>query len=88
MRLERHHRAGICKLPCHKYVVRMNTKEREFTNVLENNDQVEQLEKAVQEKGREWLQATDEWVHQNPYLALGIAFAAGITIAAIISKRD
>lgn len=66
----------------------MNTEERGFQTVLENSEQIEQLEKAVQEKGQEWLRAADEWVRENPYLAMGIALAAGVTIAALISSRD
>ena len=66
----------------------MNAEEREFSKTLENNDQVEQLEKAMRERGQEWLEATDEWVRENPYLAMGIALAAGVAIAALICHRD
>jgi len=66
----------------------MNAEEREFSTVLENEDTVKQLENAVREHGKEWLEATDVWVRRNPYLAMGIALAAGCTIAAIICRRD
>jgi ElaB/YqjD/DUF883 family membrane-anchored ribosome-binding protein len=66
----------------------MNTEERGFTSQVLENEQIEQLEQAVEEKGKEMLSAASEWVRRNPYLAIGIALAAGVTIAALISKRD
>jgi ElaB/YqjD/DUF883 family membrane-anchored ribosome-binding protein len=66
----------------------MNTEERGFQQVLENQEQIEQLEKVVRERGQEWLATAEEWVRENPYLAMGIAFAAGLTIAALITKRE
>lgn len=66
----------------------MNMEERGFGKVLESQEQIEQIEKVVREKGQEWLAVAEEWVHENPYLAMGIAFAAGLTIAALITKRD
>ena len=67
----------------------MNTEERGFTSkIVENSDQVEELEQALQERGQEWLATADDWIKRNPYLAIGIALAAGVTIAALISKRD
>lgn len=66
----------------------MNTEERGFEKVLENPEQLEHIEKAVREHGQEWLATAEEWVRENPYLAMGIAFAAGLTIAALIAKRD
>ena len=66
----------------------MNTREQEFSKVLENENQTEQLEQAITEQGREWLHVADEWVRRNPYLAIGIAVAAGCAIASLIRKGD
>ena len=66
----------------------MNAEERTFNPVLENHEHIEQLEQAVTEHGREWLATADEWVKENPYLALGIAFAAGCAVAALLNSRD
>lgn len=64
----------------------MNTEERH--KVLESHDQIEQLEKAVREQGQEWIAVADEWIQKNPYVALGIAFAAGCAVVALMRGRD
>jgi ElaB/YqjD/DUF883 family membrane-anchored ribosome-binding protein len=79
---------AICNFERAEYGAIMNAEERAFDTALENNDQVEQLQKAVQEHGREWLATAEEWVKENPYLALGIAFAAGCAVAALLNSRD
>ena len=66
----------------------MNAKENEFTRVIENSDQVEQLQQAVVEHGREWMAAADDWIRHNPYLAMGIALAVGCAIAAVLRDGD
>jgi ElaB/YqjD/DUF883 family membrane-anchored ribosome-binding protein len=67
----------------------MEAKEREeFGSVLETEEQVNQLEEVVAEKGREWLMTADDWVRRNPYLAMGIAVAAGCAIIALLRRED
>ena len=65
----------------------METRER-ISEIVENPEQVQELAEAVQEQGKQILQAADDFVRRNPYLALGIALAAGCAIAALIRNRD
>jgi ElaB/YqjD/DUF883 family membrane-anchored ribosome-binding protein len=65
----------------------MDTRER-ISEIVENPEQVEELAEAVQQEGKKWLEAADEFIRQNPYLALGIALAAGCAIATLIRNRD
>ena len=65
----------------------MDTRER-ISEIVENPEQVEELAAVVQEEGKKWLSAADDFVRQNPYLAMGIALAAGCAIAALIRNRD
>jgi ElaB/YqjD/DUF883 family membrane-anchored ribosome-binding protein len=66
----------------------MNAEEREFSKTLENMDQVDQLEETVAEQSQQWLRAADQWVRRNPYLALGIAAAAGCVLIALMRGGD
>lgn len=65
----------------------MNTKER-ISEVIEDPEQIHELAETVQEEGKKWLGAADDFVRRNPYLVLGIALAAGCAIATLIRNRD
>ena len=65
----------------------MNTKER-ISEVIENPEQLHELAETVQEEGQKLLHTADEFIRRNPYLALGIALAAGCAIAACLRNRD
>lgn len=65
----------------------MNTKER-ISDVIENPEHLQELAQTVQEEGKKWLGEADDFIRRNPYLALGIALAAGCAIAALIRNRD
>ena len=41
---------------------------------------------AATEKSREALTATDEWVHRNPWLALGIVAGVGLFLGLLITQ--
>jgi len=56
--------------------------------MMENPEQVQELAAAVQEQGKEILSAVDDFVRRNPYLAMGIALAAGCAIATLLRSRD
>jgi ElaB/YqjD/DUF883 family membrane-anchored ribosome-binding protein len=45
------------------------------------------LEEAVVEKTREAAKATDEYVHENPWKAVGIGAGVGLLLGLLISRR-
>ena len=65
----------------------METRER-ISEVMENPEQLQEIAATVQEKGKEIMSAADDFIQKNPYLAMGIALAAGCAIAALIRNRD
>jgi ElaB/YqjD/DUF883 family membrane-anchored ribosome-binding protein len=65
----------------------MDTRER-VSELVENPEQVQELAEAVQEQGKQIISAVDDFVRRNPYLAVGIALAAGCAIAAMMRNRD
>jgi ElaB/YqjD/DUF883 family membrane-anchored ribosome-binding protein len=65
----------------------MDTRER-ISELTENPEQVQELAAAVQEQGKQILEAADDFIRRNPYLAMGIALAAGCAIASLIRSRD
>jgi ElaB/YqjD/DUF883 family membrane-anchored ribosome-binding protein len=65
----------------------MNAKER-ISEVIENPEQLHELAQTVQEQGKQWLGEADDFIRRNPYLALGIALAAGCAIAALLRNRE
>lgn len=77
----------ICKSAQRGYCPSMNAKER-ISEVIENPEQLHELAETVQEQGKKWLGEADEFVRRNPYLAMGIALAAGCAIAALLRNRD
>jgi len=44
-------------------------------------------ERAALEKAKEAAKATDEYVHDHPWKAVGIAAAAGLLLGLLISRR-
>lgn len=44
-------------------------------------------ERAVVEKTKKAAKATDEYVHENPWRAVGIAAAAGVVLGLLINRR-
>ena len=65
----------------------MNTKER-ISEVMENPEQLHELAETVQEQGKKWLGEADDFIRRNPYLALGIALAAGCAIATLLRNKE
>lgn len=45
------------------------------------------LEETVVEKTKEAAKATDEYVHENPWKAIGIGAAAGVIIGMLIARK-
>ena len=44
-------------------------------------------ERAALEQARKAAKATDEYVHENPWRAVGIAAVAGLVLGVLISRR-
>jgi ElaB/YqjD/DUF883 family membrane-anchored ribosome-binding protein len=65
----------------------MDTRER-VSEFIENPEQVRELAEAVQETGKQWLEAADDFVRKNPYLAMGIALAAGCALVALLRDKE
>lgn len=45
------------------------------------------FEETVVEKTKEAAKATDEYVHENPWKAVGVGAAAGVIIGMLIARR-
>jgi ElaB/YqjD/DUF883 family membrane-anchored ribosome-binding protein len=56
--------------------------------VIENPEQLHELAETVQEEGKRLMEAADEFIRRNPYLALGLALAAGCAVASLMRRRD
>lgn len=46
-----------------------------------------EVEDALLDKGKQAARATDEYVHDNPWKAVGIAAGVGLIIGMLISRR-
>jgi ElaB/YqjD/DUF883 family membrane-anchored ribosome-binding protein len=46
-----------------------------------------QVEEKVVEKGKEAAKATDEYVHEHPWQAVGVAAAIGLLLGLAVSRR-
>ena len=46
-----------------------------------------EAERALLEKTRQAAKATDEYVHENPWRAVGIAAVAGLVLGVLIARR-
>ena len=44
------------------------------------------LAKAASEKSRQALSATDQWVHGNPWMAVGIIAGVGVLLGVLIAQ--
>ena len=50
-------------------------------------DDVIAFEQAVVERTKEAARATDEYVHENPWKAVGIGAAVGLLLGVVIARR-
>lgn len=55
--------------------------------LLNAKDDLIRMEQAVVEKTKEAAKATDAYVHENPWKAVGIGAAAGLVLGLLISRR-
>ena len=62
-------------------------RERIQASVAAAKVKLTEAERALLEKTKEAAKATDEYVHDNPWKAVGIAAAAGFVVGILISRR-
>lgn len=61
-------------------------RERIEENLVVAKERLLVAERAVLEKGKQAATATDEYVHDNPWQAVGIAAGVGMLIGMLISR--
>ncbi|MFA6063648.1 MAG: DUF883 family protein [Gallionella sp.] len=61
-------------------------RERIQDRVMAAKEHLAIAEEAMLEKTRQAARATDEYVHENPWRAVGIGAAAGLVIGMLISR--
>ena len=62
-------------------------RERIQASLAVYKDKLVDAEHALVEKTKEAARATDEYVHDNPWRAVGIAAGVGLIIGLLISRR-
>lgn len=62
-------------------------RERIQTSLAAAKVKLTEAERALLEKTKEAAKATDEFVHEHPWKAVGIAAGAGLLIGILISRR-
>ena len=55
--------------------------------IINAKDGLIHLEETVVEKTKATVKATDEYVQENPWKAIGISTAVGVLVGALISRR-
>ena len=62
-------------------------RERMQASLAVTKDKLADAERALMEKTKEAARATDAYVHEHPWSAVGIAAAAGVVLGMLISRR-
>jgi ElaB/YqjD/DUF883 family membrane-anchored ribosome-binding protein len=60
---------------------------RLLSNLHTAREKLAEADAAVRAKTREVAQATDTYVHDNPWKAIGVAAGAGLVIGLLIGRR-
>jgi len=60
---------------------------RMVENLRTARHKLEDAEAAVRERAREAARVTDDYVHDNPWKAIGIAAGAGLLVGMLIGRR-
>lgn len=50
-------------------------------------DSAKETSKEIQAQAKRGIKATDEFVHENPYQSMGIAFGVGLLIGFLIKRK-
>jgi ElaB/YqjD/DUF883 family membrane-anchored ribosome-binding protein len=62
-------------------------RERIQENLASAKERLVAAERAVVEKTKQAAKATDEYVHENPWKAVGIAAGVGLVVGMLISRN-
>lgn len=63
-------------------------RERIQENLAAAKVRLSAAEEAVVEKAKEAARATDEYVHENPWKAVGIGAGVGLIVGMLLSRRQ
>ena len=63
-------------------------RERLVVRLKKAKEHILDAEEIVREKAKAAAHATDEYVHDNPWQAVGVAAAVGVLVGFIIGRRD
>ena len=61
-------------------------RERIQANLATAKERLAEAEHAVLEKTKQAAKATDEYVHENPWKAIGVAAGVGLVVGMLISR--
>lgn len=64
-----------------------SAKERFETTIKNAKDEIIRLEKLVVTKTKEAVHATDDYVKENPWQAVGLGAAVGLVVGLLISRK-
>lgn len=64
-----------------------SAKERFSSTIKNAKDEIIRLEKLVVEKTKEAAYATDDYVKENPWQAVGLGAAVGLVVGLLISRK-
>jgi ElaB/YqjD/DUF883 family membrane-anchored ribosome-binding protein len=62
-------------------------RERAMASLKVTRDNLHEAQDALLAKGREAVRATDDYVHDNPWQAVGVAGVVGLLVGLLISRR-
>jgi ElaB/YqjD/DUF883 family membrane-anchored ribosome-binding protein len=62
-------------------------RERAMTSLRRTREALYDTQDALLERGRRAARATDDYVHDNPWQAIGMAGVAGLLVGMLISRR-
>jgi len=62
-------------------------RERALTSIRRTREALYDAQDAMYERGRRAVRATDDYVHDNPWQAIGIAGVTGLLLGVLIGRR-
>lgn len=62
-------------------------RERALTSIRRTREALYDAQDAMYESGRRAVRATDDYVHDNPWQAIGVAGVTGLLLGILIARR-